>query len=138
MLQMNGYKNHWNLILIVLVFIGFGFISVSQNDDWNVPAAAKNMKNPEKATSQNISIGKSLYSQHCASCHGKTGEGDGKKAGELDTFPGDFTSEEFQTQTDGELYYKTTEGRDDMPSFKKKLSSDEDRWLLVHYMRTFK
>ncbi len=52
------------------------------------------------------------------------------------TSSGDFSMEEFQVQTDGEIFWKTTEGRDDMPTFKKKVPSDEDRWLMVNYIRT--
>ena len=48
----------------------------------------------------------------------------------------DTEKKEFQSQTDGELFYKTTEGRDEMPSFKKTIKDDEDRWLIVNYMRT--
>jgi hypothetical protein len=49
---------------------------------------------------------------------------------------GDFSSSEFQKQTDGALFYKTTFGREDMPEYSKKLPMDEDRWLIVNYMRT--
>ena len=99
---------------------------------------AKQLKNPTQHDKESLSIGKSLYAKHCRSCHGKTGLGDGTKAAELDTPSGDFSTEEFQAQTDGEMFWKTTEGRDDMPTFKKKVASDEDRWLMVNYMRTFK
>lgn len=109
-----------------------------QDKPWDVPEAAQNMKNPAKGSPDNINIGKTLYGKHCRSCHGKTGEGDGPKSAELKTAPGDFTSAEFQAQSDGALYYKTTEGRDDMPNFKKKIASDEDRWLIIHYLRTLK
>jgi len=49
---------------------------------------------------------------------------------------GDFSAEEFQEQTDGTLFYKMTNGRDDMPSFVKKIVDEEDRWLIVNYLRT--
>ncbi len=65
------------------------------------------------------SIGKSLYNKHCKSCHGKEGYGDGKKADEVEGELGDFLSKYFQAQTDGELFYKTTFGRDDMPEYTK-------------------
>lgn len=48
---------------------------------------------------------------------------------------GDFSSEEFQEQTDGALFYKITTGREDMPSFEKKIVDPEDRWLIVNYVR---
>ena len=123
------------LAVVVMSFINSPTIE-QETKEWVVPAAVNKMKNPTKATAADIKIGASLYAQHCKSCHGKTGEGDGSKAAELDTDCGDFTTEQFQSQTDGSLFYKTKEGRDDMPSFKKKLSEDEDVWLIVNFLRT--
>jgi mono/diheme cytochrome c family protein len=126
------------LLAIVLTCVVMSAFNVIQDKPWVVPEASKKQRNPMKATEENINVGKNLYSKHCRSCHGKNGEGDGPKAGELKTSPGDFTTLDFQQQTDGELYYKTTEGRDDMPGFRKKLSNDEDRWVIVAYLRTLK
>jgi hypothetical protein len=64
--------------------------------------------------------------------------GDGTKAAQLKTEPGDFSKPGFHAQTDGEMFYRLSEGRDDMPSFKKKISDEEDRWNLVNFMRTLK
>jgi mono/diheme cytochrome c family protein len=89
-------------------------------DDWEVPAKYKNMEN--KYAGEDVDeIGEDLYKQHCRSCHGKEGYGDGSKAGELETPMRDLTSEEVQAQTDGELYYKSFIGRDEMPNFEKKI-----------------
>ena len=109
-----------------------------QQKPWNVPDAAKNKKNPVANDASAISAGKSLWATHCKSCHGTKGLGDGSKAAQLKTEPGDFSKGSFQSQTDGALFYKTSEGRDDMPSFKKKITDADDIWSLVHYMRTFK
>jgi mono/diheme cytochrome c family protein len=118
----------------IFSFIFFSFTSTTQ-DKWIVPDKYVNMKNPVPAK-QDASIGKSLYDKHCKSCHGKEGYGDGSKAAEMKGDLGDFSSEEFQKQTDGALFYKTSFGRDDMPEFTKKMPDDEDRWLIVNYMRT--
>ena len=133
-----------NRILILISLFSFSFLlysfidSSEVQDDWEVPAKFKSMENPaDGADKESLTIGKQFYSKHCKSCHGKEGLGDGPKSEELDTPSGDFTIEEFQSQTDGELFYKTTEGRDDMPSFEKKIPDDEDRWLVVNYLRTF-
>lgn len=124
-------------LLLALAAAAFSFTTMQDSKPWPVPEASKKMKNPVKNDAEAISIGKALYAKHCKSCHGKAGEGDGTKAAELETFPGDFTSKEFKAETDGEIFYKTHEGRDDMPSFKKKIPSSEDVWSLVHYLRTF-
>ncbi|MDD3722898.1 MAG: cytochrome c [Lutibacter sp.] len=105
--------------------------------DWKIPTKYQTMKNPTDPK-VDLAIGKSLYSKHCKSCHGSEGYGDGTKAKEMKGDLGDFSTKGFQAQSDGALFYKTTFGRDDMPGFDKKLSSDEDRWLIVNYMRTLK
>ncbi len=123
-------------IIAIAAFALYSFSSIVQ-DEWKVPEKYEKMKNPtDKANKENLAIGKSLYNKHCKSCHGKEGYGDGTKADEVEGDLGDFSTAEFQAQSDGALFYKTTEGREDMPEFTKKLPDDEDRWLVVNYMRT--
>ncbi len=121
-----------------LVVIGlFAFTSANQQP-WNVPDAAKNKANPLKGDAASVTKGKDLFNQHCKSCHGAKGKGDGPKAAQLDTECGDFTKAAFQSQTDGSLFYKTSEGRKDMPSYKKKIPDANDIWAVVNYLRTLK
>ena len=122
------------MLLGAISFLLYSFTLTIQ-DEWVVPDKYKTMKNPIDA-GVDKEIGKSLYGKHCKSCHGKEGYGDGPKAEEQEGDLGDFSSEEFQAQTDGAIFYKTTFGRDDMPEYTKKMPDDEDRWLIVNYMRT--
>ncbi|HLF63211.1 MAG TPA: cytochrome c [Saprospiraceae bacterium] len=121
------------LAMIAIVVMAFT-TTPQQPAPWPVPDNYKTMKNP---VAFDKTAAAALYSTHCKSCHGKEGLGDGPKAAQLDTKCGDFTTATFQKQSDGSLFYKTLEGRDDMPSFKKKLPDQEDIWQLVHYVRTF-
>ena len=123
--------------LITVSFIALAFIAfkMPEQETWVVTAEYENMKNPTNPK-EDLAIGKSLYNKHCKSCHGKEGYGDGPKAAEQDGDLGDFSSSDFQSQSDGALFYKTTIGRDDMPEYTKKMPDDEDRWLIVNYMRT--
>ncbi len=130
---------------IIFVFGGIfmfgiitGFKSFNDKKPWPVPDNYKNMKNPEASNAESIAEGKTLYGTHCKSCHGTKGLGDGSKAAQLKTEPGNFSTAEFQSQSDGSLFYKTSEGRDDMPSFKKKIPEADERWSIVNYMRTLK
>ena len=125
-----------SLIIALVIGISYAFNSDTQTD-WVVPAKYKNMKNPVKADGESLKIGRTIYSKECKSCHGKEGLGDGTKAATLDTPSGDFSTSAFQAQPDGSLFYKTFEGRDDMPTFKKKLPYEEDIWHVVNYIRTF-
>ena len=125
------------LVLIGLVsFALYSFTSLVQ-EEWKVPEKYETMKNPTDPKAD-MAIGKSLYNKHCKSCHGKEGYGDGTKADEVEGDLGDFSSAEFQAQSDGALFYKSTFGFEDMPEYTKKMPDDEDRWLIVNYMRTLK
>ncbi len=128
------------ILALVTVFIGTSFTlkSLVDKKPWPVPDNYKTMKNPVVSNAESIAEGKTLYGSHCKSCHGTKGLGDGPKAAQLKTEAGDFSKADFQAQTDGAMFYKTSEGRDDMPNFKKKLPDADERWSIVNYMRTFK
>ena len=142
-MKTTSYK-HLLTITLGLVLLAWGtmsFDSITQKEKpkpWNVPEASKKMKNTVKSSPESIAEGKTLYMKHCKSCHGAKGLGDGPKSKELDTDCGDFSTATTQNMTDGELFYKIKEGRDDMPSFKKKITDDEDIWNIVNFMRTLK
>ncbi len=131
-------KTILNSILIFGTIAAFVFLMAAfkpPQEKWVVPEKYKNMEN-KYADADDDGIGKDLYNKHCKSCHGKEGYGDGTKANELETEMRDLTEEEVQSQTDGELYYKSIIGRDEMPTFEKKIADDEDRWLVINYVRT--
>ncbi len=103
---------------------------------WTAPASAAEVKPPFAAEPKVIAVGQSLYEERCADCHGKNGNGNGPGGSDLEKKPTNFTDGKILKQTDGELYWKITEGHKPMPSYRKKLL-DEQRWQLVHYLRTF-
>ena len=123
------------IVFTTVIASGFSFI---QPKPWVVPDKSAKTANPVKSDAASLSAGKALWSQHCSSCHGKAGLGDGSKAAQLKTQPADFSKAAFQGQSDGSLFFKVSEGRDDMPSFKKKIPDQEDIWNLVNYMRSLK
>ena len=123
--------------VLMLLFVGATHSSWAQGNKkpWSVPDKAKTQKNPVKSDEANLATGKSIWAKQCKSCHGAKGLGDGSKSKELESPVGDF-SKDLKGQTDGELFYKTKEGRDEMPSFAKKIPDDNDIWTLVNYMRS--
>ncbi|HVU93576.1 MAG TPA: c-type cytochrome [Puia sp.] len=134
-----------NLFFPLMIIVGFltsnvisAFVPLQPKKPWPVPDAYKDKKNPVASDAASIAAGKELWNTHCKSCHGAKGLGDGSKAPQLKTEPGDFTKPDVQAQTDGSLFYKISEGREDMPSFKKKIPDQEDIWNLVVFVRTFR
>jgi len=120
--------------LVAFAALLTAFALPDQNKPWVVPDTYKAKKNPVKFDK---TAAAALWKTHCQSCHGKEGLGDGTKSAQLKSHPGDFSEAAFQKQVDGALFYKTYEGRDEMPSYKKKGLDEEEVWQLVHLMRTF-
>jgi mono/diheme cytochrome c family protein len=132
-------KNMKKILFGLAILAAFSFTQTTnaqakpKGKEWKVPAADAAKKSPKV----DAAAGKDLWASDCKSCHGVKGLGDGPKAEKIDISCGDFSSKDFQSLSDGDMFYKVTAGRKPMPSFKEKLS-DTERWQLVAYMRTFK
>jgi len=125
------------IIGVVLIF-GISATSVGQKSKpWVVPADFKTMQNPVKSDAASIQAGKDLFNKNCAACHGRTGLGDGPKSKGLKTHVASFLTTECQSQTDGELFYKSRAGRGDMPKYEGKID-DNGLWQIVNYLRSLK
>ena len=105
-----------------------------------VPAPYTNVKNPVPVNEANIEAGKTLFAEQCASCHGKTGKGDGEAGRELKPKPANiaFIMDKW-IATDPFLFWSISEGgvplKTAMPAFKDVLD-DKQRWQIVHYLRS--
>jgi mono/diheme cytochrome c family protein len=125
------------IFAILCIFLALQAFMQTSSEPWPVPDKYEKLKNPVKSDSTSLAEGKALWVKHCQSCHGKTGKGDGPTASQLETDSGDFTTEAFKRQSDGALFYKTYEGRKDMPGYKRKIPTEKGFWDLVNYMRAF-
>lgn len=123
--------------IILISFIMLVTIAVlAQTTPWKAPATAAKVKNPVTADATSIAAGKLIYTKECAKCHGKKGMGDGPNSADLDKKPEPLNNASVKGQTDGELFWKITEGKKPMPSTKKTLTDDQ-RWQLINYIREF-
>ena len=100
--------------------------------EWKAPAEAKATKNPVKG----IGNAKKTVEQNCVPCHGAGGKGDGVAAAALPTKPADWTSDTIQKESDGDLFWKISNGRGPMPPWKHL--PEKDRWELVNYIHSLK
>jgi mono/diheme cytochrome c family protein len=108
-----------------------------QKKKWVAPASADKIVNPLKGDASAAASGKKTYKVLCMVCHGSKGKGDGMAGTGLTPKPADLTSEEVQSQTDGAIFWKITEGRAPMASYKSSIP-ERKRWELVNYIRTLK
>jgi len=127
------------LVLFIVVLLGAAGSAVYaffHPGPWIVPEEAKRRSNPLTPSQANLSVGRQLYLDKCAECHGDTGRGDGSQAKNYDPLPSNFTDvQHMSSVSDGELFYKISEGHRPMPGFKKRFN-EEQRWQLVWFIRS--
>ena len=129
-------------VLTSLVFIFFiQTQSFSQgtdsNERWLAPESAKEISNPIESNKSSIKKGAAIFKTRCTVCHGNEGHGDGPGGKALNPKPADFSKDKVQNQTDGEIFWKITNGKGAMIKWESILS-EEERWQLVNYVRSLK
>lgn len=129
------------MVLIFLTLVIVFSCQTSQKSptvsEWIAPESSNNNINPLKENTNATEEGKKTFTKYCVVCHGEKGVGDGPAGLGLTPKPGNFTLGKTQQQTDGALYWKMSEGRAPMASYKADLTETQ-RWQLVNYVRTFK
>jgi len=122
-------------VLLLLVAGGSALYAYFHPGPWIVPEHAKRVQNPLNPSQADFPGTRKLYLDKCAECHGDSGKGDGSQARMYDPQPSNFTdAAHMSTITDGELFYKISEGHRPMPAFKKRFT-EEQRWQLVLFLR---
>jgi mono/diheme cytochrome c family protein len=126
------------LLIIVLSLALFSFVGMNiQADRWKAPEEAKDIKNPVKKNDRGVSAvkGKKIFKTRCMICHGPKGIGNGPGGKALAPKPQNLTLPMVKSQTDGELFWKVSNGRNAMIKWGPILSESE-RWDVINYVRT--
>lgn len=123
--------------IVLLLFIGTFTNKIFAQSDWKAPKEANELVNPLSGDEASVKKGKKTYAQMCTICHGQKGRGDGIAGAALKPKPSNFTTKEIQTQSDGALFWKITQGKAPMAAY-KELLTETQRWQLVNYIRIFK
>jgi mono/diheme cytochrome c family protein len=126
------------LFAILLGIVAIAVVTgILENRPWTVPEEAKQRRNPLEPSESNLKSARAVFLDKCANCHGEAGKGDGHDASLYDPAPSNFTdAQHMHRVTDGEMFYKISEGRKPMPAFKKKLTEPQ-RWELILLIRSF-
>jgi mono/diheme cytochrome c family protein len=120
-------------VAAITLVVSAGTAVVSAQGPWVAPADAKATKNPIKG----VGDAKKAVETNCVSCHGPGGKGDGPAAAALPPpKPANWTSDAVQKQSDGEIFWKMSNGRGAMPPWKHL--PEKERWEIVNYIRTLK
>jgi len=128
-------KNNSSLIVVmVLMFFGSNEIIAQENNNWIAPTFSNSVKNPFVGNARATAEGKEIYNQMCVLCHGTKGKGNGQAGLSLEKKPANFLGLKVINQTDGNIFWKITNGKAPMASYEELLTEDQ-RWKLVNYIR---
>jgi mono/diheme cytochrome c family protein len=104
---------------------------ISEANRWHLVAAVYSLS----TATETVEEGQAVYEENCVSCHGAEGTGDGPAAADLETSPPDLSSLSYWFNRSNETVFTSLEsGR--MPAHDYELS-EEERWAVVDYARTF-
>ncbi|MBI4320372.1 MAG: cytochrome c [Chloroflexi bacterium] len=103
------------------------------------PGLERQLENPVPRTPDNVQRAAELYQINCRACHGVAGRGNGLMAGYFAqaglSAPSDFANTIASGRTDSQIYFVVENGLSGMPPWRNLLSAEE-RWLLVHFVRS--
>jgi len=125
------------LSLTLSLSIVSGEESPTDTGRWVAPGEWRKSVNPAASDPVAASRGKEAYGKFCQSCHGDAGRGDGPVAKRLGFAAGDLSDPAvLQPQTDGEIFWKISTGRDPMPGFQTAFAlTDAQIWDIVVHVR---
>jgi mono/diheme cytochrome c family protein len=106
-------------------------------DEGDPSGAYAGLTNPVPLDVDVLDQGKAIFVRECMVCHGDAGRGQGPYRAELQPGPPDFGDGGYGDYTDADYFWRISEGVpwSAMPAWKLQYS-EEDRWKVVHYIRT--
>ena len=131
------------VVLIVALFLSSALDGQVQSVDVNhqqketgtAPQPGDDLRNPSIDKRSSALDGKELFVQHCASCHGSEGLGNGPAGASIIPKPDNLTSNEIHKQSDGALFLGISNGAHGVMISWKFVLSENQRWHLVDYIR---
>lgn len=114
------------LLMIAVLLVACGTASPATPDKTSTPVPTPTPA--VRPTSSEPRTGQQIFAQHCASCHGVDGQGDGAVAIEAKLSPADFTNAELfadKTLQDTIQAIKTGNIEKMMPPWEAALKADE-------------
>jgi hypothetical protein len=108
-----------------------------------VPKKFRTLKNPLKATPENIANGKNLYHfmvkpTPCKNCHGEIGDGMGLMSWALAPLPRNFVCKTtMKSVSDGQMFGVIKNGARGSACLPNRGLKDEQIWQLILYIKQF-
>jgi putative copper export protein/mono/diheme cytochrome c family protein/peroxiredoxin len=128
------HRRHWAVPLGLATAVYGGWLALSPLAIDAYPTTYLRPTVPYRAAS--IMRGAEFYRQHCAPCHGISGQGDGPAARGLARDPPDLTAKHAADHTAGDFFWWVSHGiaKGPMPGFARQLDENQ-RWDVINFVR---
>lgn len=98
-----------------------------------------------EAAAPDIELGKRIYAENCAACHGQKGDGRGPEADRLTTKPRDFTGGIYKFRStpsgslplDKDIFQTISAGVRTTSMLAQRHLSEKERWAVTEYLKSF-
>jgi len=157
-MEMNRKRVLLVLLVVVILAAGYGTLVVRRGfsaadqpsavekamaqtvRNLGIPRSARSMKNPLTITPELLQEGRDSFTNRCAGCHGKDGDGHTGIGPNLYPKAPELRLPATQNLTDGEIHYIIRNGvrLTGMPALGSPRMSEDDNtaWKLVHFIRS--
>jgi cytochrome c oxidase cbb3-type subunit 2 len=124
------------LVIAVGVVLILGLLTVKKRRDVGARLAW---------AEDDLKLGKRIYQENCAACHGDKGDGKGPQADKLMTKPRDFTTGIYKFRStlsgslplDQDIFKTISRGVRGTSMLAQLQLSEQERWAVVRYLTTF-
>ncbi len=114
-----------------------GTIPISGGAEVLKASKPADLRNPLANDQKVLEAGKTAYGYFCIQCHGQNLDGNGTVGQSFAPLPTDLKSPYVRQQSDGDLFYKISFGYKRQPPLSTTIS-EQDRWAILHYIRSIK
>ena len=125
------------LVLFVVVLIAFGFACNSPATNGPAQSPPTTASPQKDAPADEFAATRAIFNENCAKCHGEKGAGGRVQVEGREIKVPNLTGEHARKPADERLAAKISEGDDEMPAFKDKLTPEQIQHLVRFIRREF-
>ena len=114
-----------------------GTIPISGGSEVLKNSKPEDLHNPLSGKQEVLERGRLAYGYFCIMCHGQNLDGNGTVGQSFAPLPTNLKIPYVRQQGDGRLFYKISYGYKRHPALASTVS-EEDRWAILHYIRSVK
>ena len=124
-------------VLFAVVTLAFGLACNSPATDGPAQTRPSTAASPQTSAADEFAATRAIFKEHCVNCHGENAAGGRVQVEGREIKVPNLTGEHARKPTDERIAAKISEGDDEMPAFKDKLSPQQIQDLVRFIRKEF-